>query len=176
MAHDDKRQSEKTLTITESELSKMIADAVAASMKDNMQVGMMAAAQLVVNANKQPVRIEDKYGALQECHLCGQKLRGCREQHVKMLVAPRNRHLLKDWPGIFLNGKWYKSTDGRTPITVPKENDFQYRINQWENSMEEFKASRTVEHNSGSIGGPNAQMNPYTGIGFNQAGDIPNRG
>lgn len=176
MAHDDKKPLEKVLQLTESELNKMIAEAVSKSMGESIQMGMMASAQLLANANKPPAKVEDKYGATQECHICGQKLRGCREKHVKMLVAPKNRHLLKDWPGIFLNGKWYKSTDGRTPINVPAENDFKYRINQWENSMQEFKASRSVEHNSGTVGGPNGSQIAYNGIGFNPAGTIPNLG
>lgn len=68
----------------------------------------------------------------------------CGGKHAKMTVLPQETN---HFPGLCLNGVWYKSQDGR-PITVPAENDFQEMLNKWDVQEREAQTGRKIRPSS----------------------------
>lgn len=108
-------------------------------------------AQTLGNLLKPPApaqRVADR-GAV--CRECGQKLSGCRGEHVKMYVGPANPRDLKSFPGVYINGVQYISTRLGELVLVPKNNDIATFITAWSNSEEDFRRSKDVNQD---LGGP----------------------
>lgn len=83
-----------------------------------------------------------------QCSDCGQPafvtekglMYACNSKHVKMMVMPNET---AHFPGLCLNGVWYKSTQGQ-PITVPANNDFQSYLNEWDRQEREYQTGRKI--------------------------------
>lgn len=64
----------------------------------------------------------------------------CGSKHVKMIVMPNES---AHFPGLCLNGVWYKSTIGQ-PISVPADNDFPSMLNAWDAQEREAQTGRKI--------------------------------
>ena len=122
---------------------------------EDMQAAMMASAKISADilaaALKPKDKAIEKYEAMEHCPKCWQLKRACKEEHVKMVVAPKNRRRMKDFPGLFLNGVQYISSDGQTAIHVPKHNDFDHQLHVWEEAEEDLRTGRSLDWNSGTL-------------------------
>lgn len=156
--------NDKKTPVTQTEdIDNKIAKAVGDAIKEALPLAVMAAAQA---RPAQQVAAKPTAHLGERCHVCGQYVVACKNEHVLMYVGPQNRRRLKDWPGIFLNGVHYSAAAFNHKIYVPKENNFRTFIQSWEGGEEDLATGRVVDHDSGVLSGKPGKSrinnaNPY---------------
>jgi hypothetical protein len=145
MADDKKKEIDGT--------DDKIAKAISKALEDALPMAVMAAAQILKPAERKVVTQEDVAASRAECSTCGLRRIACHDEHELMYVGPRNHRYLKDFPGVYINGVWFKSAAPGHRIPVPKKNGIAFMIQQWENSEDDNKDGRTIDWNSGTLSG-----------------------
>ncbi len=146
MANDIKKTPEEIKAAEKAEQNEFVRSMVKGIIDEALPVAMMAAAQV----QRGPAPVASKYPAASQCGECGQLLIACKEQHAYLLVQPSSERMYRSFPGITTNNVCYKSPWG-VKICVPKENDILYRVRAWEQSEDDLRNGREIQHNSGTI-------------------------
>lgn len=107
-------------------------------------------------AAKQPGPRKFRTVTTGQCSECGQPQYvteaglgyACEGSHSQMVVWPQED---KYWPGICLNGVWYKSNGPGHLVTVPKNNNFQQHLELWDRQEREYRTGREVRPSSYNV-------------------------
>lgn len=125
------------------------------TISEAIQMGILAARQM--DQAQQPQRVVPPIINRERCNDCGQMKGACKEKHKKLVVLPSDPEDATYFPGIWLNGVRYLSNNHAHVISVPEDSAIEKILQDFEQGERRARRGRKFEHNSGSIGGPNAQ-------------------
>lgn len=172
MANDKKSSEEKDEHVGAALLDDKIAAAVARGMEAALPLAMAAAArELGMAMNPQKAKVDaatQEFGSQERCPKCLQMKRACKDNHVKLVVAPANPRRFARCPGIIINGVSYLSPRPGAWIWVPAENDITQQMQAWEEEEENLRGGRSLNHDSGTLSPveANNKTNPANTAGF----------
>ena len=75
-------------------------------------------------------------------------------------MFPTNPNYAKDFPGIKLNGRVYRSDRPGHGIVVPFDCNIEYQVAEWERGEDELKLGKQKQHHSGHISPNGMSINP----------------
>lgn len=127
-------------------MSAAISRAIKEALTEAIPLAAGVAAQTTANAlPKQAAPVDGSH-----CNECGQLKRACRGEHRKVVVYPKQYG--NDFPGVKINGAFYRSDHGSHMVVVPKDCNIENIVAGWEANEIVTRQGRQANHNSGSIG------------------------
>lgn len=122
-----------------------------------MPAFLVAAREMMTPQAPAAVAAQERAG---RCPECQQNLKGCKGEHVMMVVYPTKDPAQNgQWfQGCFINGVRYLSDgpDQVQAVLVPKncEGDIKHQIAKYEDNEQQLARGRKAYHNSGDLSSP----------------------
>lgn len=134
-----------------------IAQAVERALEKALPIATMAAVS-AGNASAQAAANVQATAALaarelkgRRCGKCRQLVAACKDKHVKMVVYPKSELFADLFPGIAINGVWYRSNSRSHAITIPAESDIPMMLQNFEHREESNIKSINRQRRSGTL-------------------------
>lgn len=122
-------------------VEKFISAAIERGLSEGVALGMK-----LFQKAPAPASAEPPVDRREKCGECGQLKVGCKGEHTKMVVLPRNLRFAKAFQGAMINGITYLSTHSRHYITVPANavNGINETIQRFESNEDEMLNGRVA--------------------------------
>lgn len=146
------------------ELKDTVSATLEAVLKEVLPAVLVASKQADRQADYEAQR-EDAVARMRgvdKCGACGQLVAACKNEHVMLVVFPKDDQNVNSFDGVRINGAVYRSQHGTDAICVPKDNSIASILNAWENSEREMRNGKKVMRNSGTLSPYGAFAPPQT--------------